>query len=266
MKFSFSTLGCPDWKWTEILSTAKDLGYNGIEIRGIGDDIYAPDIKIFNSENIETTKKSLLDKDLTIACLSSSCYLHLEDKDYLSEAKSYIDLADKLNAKGVRVMGETSPEPSDLADDDKFIKALIVLCDYAKDKFPDIYIETNGVYAKSERLLSIIKAVNSPKLKVIWDFQHPVRNYNEPVEVTYNNLKEYIAHVHIKDSVVRSGKLEYKMVFSGDLPIKEALTLLKADDYQGFISLEWVKRWNRELEDPGIVFSNFIYSIKSFLA
>jgi len=35
MKIGFSTLGCPDWTLSEILATAKDLGYNGVEIRGI---------------------------------------------------------------------------------------------------------------------------------------------------------------------------------------------------------------------------------------
>ena len=36
MKISFSTLACPDFSWTEIYSMAKDVGFNGIEIRGIG--------------------------------------------------------------------------------------------------------------------------------------------------------------------------------------------------------------------------------------
>ena len=36
MKLSFSTLGCPEWSWNEILATAKDMGFDGIEIRGVG--------------------------------------------------------------------------------------------------------------------------------------------------------------------------------------------------------------------------------------
>jgi fatty-acyl-CoA synthase len=34
MKLAFSTLGCPEWTWTEIYPMAYDLGYSGIEIRG----------------------------------------------------------------------------------------------------------------------------------------------------------------------------------------------------------------------------------------
>ena len=41
MKIAFSTLGCPDFSWTDIYSVAKDFGFDGIEIRGLGDDIFA---------------------------------------------------------------------------------------------------------------------------------------------------------------------------------------------------------------------------------
>ena len=44
MKLSFSTLGCPRWTLKEIVATAKDLGFGGVEIRGIGDKINALEI------------------------------------------------------------------------------------------------------------------------------------------------------------------------------------------------------------------------------
>ena len=44
MKISFSTLGCPRWSWREILATACDLGYGGVEVRGVGNDISVPSI------------------------------------------------------------------------------------------------------------------------------------------------------------------------------------------------------------------------------
>ena len=41
MKISFSTIACPDYSWVDIYSMAKDLGFDGIEIRGMGDDFAA---------------------------------------------------------------------------------------------------------------------------------------------------------------------------------------------------------------------------------
>ena len=42
MKLAFSTLGCPNWPWREIYAAAKDLQVDGIEIRGIENEMYAP--------------------------------------------------------------------------------------------------------------------------------------------------------------------------------------------------------------------------------
>ena len=41
MKIGFSTLSCPDWSWTDIYSMAKDFKFDGIEIRGLGNEIFS---------------------------------------------------------------------------------------------------------------------------------------------------------------------------------------------------------------------------------
>mgnify|MGYP002798133703 CR=1 FL=1 len=51
MKLSLSTLGCPGWSWNEIFATAKDLGMNGIEVRGVANEMFAPAIPVFNQGN-----------------------------------------------------------------------------------------------------------------------------------------------------------------------------------------------------------------------
>ncbi len=37
-----------------------------------------------------------------------------------------------------------------------------------------------------------------------------------------------------------------------------AATSLHALGYVGYVSLEWVKRWNPDLQEPGVVFSHFV--------
>ena len=49
MKIAFSTLGCPGWSWDEIFATAKDMGLDGIEIRGVGNEMFAPKIKAYRT-------------------------------------------------------------------------------------------------------------------------------------------------------------------------------------------------------------------------
>ena len=55
------------------------------------------------------------------------------------------------------------------------------------------------------------------------------------------------------------------MLSNGDLPLKEAINGLKSIGYDGYVTLEWIKRWQPDLAAPGIVFARYIDSIKSLL-
>lgn len=268
MKIAFSTLGCPGWSWEDMVATAKDLGFDGIEIRGVGNELFVPKAKPFLEENIEKTKARMSELNLGIPCLTSSCYL-FDKKNaeiYIDEAKQYIDLAEKIGSPYVRVLGDSSPEPKEEIDDNFVAQNLSKLGSYAEGKSVEVLIETNGVYANSEKLLNLIMMVEKPSIGVLWDIHHPFRFMNEPVKDTYNRLKKYIKHIHIKDSVIEDGKVKYKMMGYGDVPVKEALLLLKDVGYNGYVSLEWVKRWCLELEDPGIVFSHFVNYVKGIIS
>ena len=92
MKICFSTLACPDSDWAEIYSMAKDLSFDGIEIRGLGEDIYAVKAKPFTEAQLPETVKKLSELGLTIPCLSSGCVLkNKEDYDQVvEEISAYI--------------------------------------------------------------------------------------------------------------------------------------------------------------------------------
>ena len=63
---------------------------------------------------------------------------------------------------------------------------------------------------------------------------------------------------------MENGKPVYKMTGEGDIPIAETIDALKSINYEGYLSLEWVKRWAPDLSDAGIVFPQFINYIQSF--
>jgi len=266
MKISFSTLGCPGWSWEDMLSTAKDIGFDGIEIRGIGNELYAPKVKQFAEENIELTKKKLDKIGLEIPCLTSACYLFdkANIEKHLQEGMDYIELAEKLGTPYIRVLGDAQPQPGNV-DVNFVIANLKKLAEKAKSKGIKLLIETNGVFADSKVLKALLETVNSDSVGVLWDVHHPIRFFNESVEYTFENLKDYICFLHVKDSVVIDGVVKYKMMGYGDIPIKNIIKLLKENDYEGYISLEWVKRWCLDLEEPGIVFSHFAGYMKSLI-
>lgn len=264
MKIAFSTLGCPNWQWSEIISTAYDFGYNGIEVRGVKNEINASKIKEFSPGQAEKTKAKLAELNLEIPCLTSGCVLG--GGECFDEALAYIDTAERMGTPYVRFLGDKAPEPGEGIDDAKVIADLKKLCDYAAQKGITCLIETNGVYASSQRLKGIIDQVGSPNLGVLWDMHHTYRFGGKTCEETFKILGDRIFHVHLKDSVIQDGKIHYKMLGEGDIPVTECLKVLKDSGFDGFISLEWVKRWYSELEEPGVVFMQFINYINNTLS
>ena len=120
-----------------------------------------------------------------------------------------------------------------------------------------LLIETNGIWCDSEKLAGLLQAVNSKHLGALWDVHHPYRFLGESPQVTAGNLRPWIGHTHLKDSQKTADGYRYALPGFGDVPLEGVVHALKAIDYDGFYSLEWVKRWDTTLEEPGIVFAHF---------
>ncbi len=267
LKLSFSTLGCPEWSFADILSTARDLGYSGIEIRGMMREMFAPKMKIFDQDNIEKTKQTLASSGIEIPILTTGAYLSDMSQIPLAEFEivSYAQLAQKLGVKYLRVMGEKTPEPSGEGRVSEITAQYDRLCEMVKDTGVTLLIETNGILADSAAMKQLMENAKSENKGVLWDMHHTHRYFNEDVNTTVENIGKYIKHVHLKDSSMKDGKLKYVLTGYGDMPIVEGIKALNAIGYDGYYSYEWVKRWVPEIEGSGIAFhrySSYLNSIK----
>ncbi|MDD2648569.1 MAG: sugar phosphate isomerase/epimerase [Eubacteriales bacterium] len=266
MKLSFSTLGCPRWTWREIVSTAHDLGYDGIEVRGVGKDISVPSVPEFSEANWKKTAASLEKLGLEIPCLSSDLCIHVRESAEHThrEAAAYCALAKRMNVKYIRIMGTAAvPQPMGRVDEAFVRDEAALLSEIAAENGVTLLIETNGVWASSERLARLIDDVGSENVQALWDVHHPYRFMGEKPQDTIANLGKHIRHVHMKDSVWDGDKIHYAMMGYGDIPCLEIAGLLSDSGYEGFYSLEWVKRWDDTLEEPGIVFAHYASYMRS---
>ena len=264
MKIAFSTLGCPDFSWSDIYSVAKDFGFDGIEIRGIGKDISAVKARPFTDGQIDRTIATLERLGLEIPCLTSGCCLKFADKleETKAELSEYIRLAGKLGTPYIRVLADLEPDPRGEIDDEYMARAIKEVAAEAKDTGVTLLIETNGVYSDTKRLRALLDKVNCREVAALWDIHHPYRFAHETPETTIENLGSYIKYVHVKDSIMEKGQdgkktIKYRMMGFGDMPIPGMLHALREIGYEGYISLEWVKRWAPEIDDCGIVFPQF---------
>ena len=259
MKISFSTLGCPDYSWTDIYTMAKDLGYHGVEIRGLGQDIRAYKAKPFSAENVKATAKKLREIGLEISCFSSGSALKYKERlsQSIEELTAYAKLAKELGTCYIRILADENPKPEGEVNDEDIIEALKQLAPIADEYNVTMCVETNGVYSDTKRLCKVLDAVGSRKIAALWDIHHPYRNFGETPEETVANLGEYIKYVHVKDSIMENGVVSYRLMGHGDMPLEEAFAALKSMHYTGYVSLEWVKRWSKELADAWTVFPQF---------
>ena len=259
MKISFSTLACPDFEWSDIYSMAKDFQFDGIEIRGLGNDIFSVKAKPFSDAQLPKTVEKLKTLGLEIPCLSSGACLKFADKqeETTAEITAYAKLANCLGTPYIRILADLEPQPADEVDDDAIAEFLKKLVPVAEEYNVTLLVETNGVYCDTKRLKKLLDKVGSRKIAALWDMHHPYRFKGELPSETVANLGEYIKYTHTKDSVNNNGKIEYKLMGEGDMPIKEMLEALKNVGYTGYVSLEWVKRWSNNLCDAGIVIPHY---------
>ncbi len=257
MKIAFSTLGCPNYSFKDICIMAKDLGFQGIEVRQIdSENVRSP----FAPDKCEETAKRLRTMRLGVPCLSTGCCLNDVEKkaENRKEILGYIDTAFAIGTPYVRVLVEETAAPKSVVDDDVVYNELMELIPYAEEKNVTILLETSGAYGDTERLRALLDRVQSDYIGALWDMHHPYRYFHEKPEKTLQNLGAYIKHVHIKDSVISDGKTVYKILGEGDLPLDDMLLALRSINYEGFVSLEWIKQWAPDLMDADIVFPQFV--------
>ena len=265
---SFSTLGCPDWTFQQIVDFALQHGYKGIEIRGIRRQLDLTKCNEFdNPQNRSATVALMKEKGLQFVGLGSSATLHfaegLEREKNLEEARRFIDLAQQINCPYIRVFPNNFPKDQDRdATIDLIIKGLLELGDYAKGSNVSVLMETHGDLVKLEDLEVIMRSAGHTHVGLVWDVSNMWTVTKEPIVEVYKKLKKYIRHIHVKDAKLADGKLQYKLLGQGEVPVFEAINALSKGGYKGYYSFEWEKLWHPEIEDPEIALAHYPKAMK----
>lgn len=260
---AFSTLGCPDWSFKKITDFAVQNNYDGIELRGLLHEMDLTRCPEFNSaQNIASTLSLMRDKNLAFADLGSSTNLHISDvrlrTKNLNEAKSFIELAQKINCPYVRVFPNQIPKDQDKNETmGLIIKGLMELGDYAKGSNVSVLMETHGDLIWSDDLQQIMVSAFNEHTGLVWDISNMWSVTKEPPEEVYKKLKRYIRHTHIKDLKMVDGIEHYVLLGQGEVPVFTAIDLLSKGGYKGYYSFEWEKLWHPEIADPDIAIADY---------
>jgi Sugar phosphate isomerases/epimerases len=264
---AFSTLGCPDWSFQQIIDFAVLHDYSGIELRGIQRELDLTKCNEFSQQNISATNSMMKEKNLQFVDLGSSTNLHIPDsterKKNLDEARRFIDLAHQVNCPYIRVFPNNFPKEQDRnATMDLIIKGLLELGDYAKGSNVSVLMETHGDLVKTEDIERVMNSSEHLHVGLVWDVTNMWTITKEPPAQVYEKLKKYIRHTHIKDASVANGKVQYRLLGHGEVPVFEAIDALSKGGYNGYFSFEWEKLWHPEIEAPEIALADYPKAMK----
>lgn len=259
MKNAFSTLADTNWSLPQFLDAAVKYGYDGLDLRGIGSQIDVTRLPDF-TERLDETLSNFAHHNLQIAGLSTSasCSVGADKRqEHLDEVQRYCTLAAEIVLSAnvgrpwIRVFGGKIP------DGTPFDQALVQAADQLR-RYGDIaakrgdvvVVETHDDWCASDRVRALMDKASHPSVGVVWDVHHPWRTTGESPAKTWDTIGLYTQYVHLKDAKGSPGsQQELCLTGKGNVPIKEALEVLKTHNYDGWLTLEWEKRWHPEL--PG---------------
>ncbi|WJH37053.1 sugar phosphate isomerase/epimerase [Paenibacillus sp. CC-CFT747] len=95
----------------------------------------------------------------------------------------------------------------------------------------------NGGYASE--VADLIRAVNSPSLRALWDPGNEAYGGREAFPAGYASVKDTLAHVHLKDAYrMASGSSRCVPLGSGEVAVVAQLKALLEDGYDGLFTIE----------------------------
>jgi len=254
MRLSFSTRGWGNVPWEELVETAGDMGFAGVEPYDVlANEKFSGKGAPFDSYNLRATARDLRSKGLQMPVLDTSIDISVEG-DAVATVKQLVDIATQLGTEHVCVKGQHGTE-------DAVRAALDELVPYAKERGVILLVETSGIFGDTARLTEVLDDYATNYLAALWDVHHPYRDHGEDPSTTIKNLGAYVRHVHMRDS---DDDGAYNLVGEGTLPIDDVVRALASIDYDGFVSLEWKPEWMADLTDMDIILPHFVNYMSRF--
>ncbi len=253
-KWSFSTLGCPELSLEETCKLAAEFGIRNLEARVFEDELDLP--KYFQEKfgSPEKVLTILAEHEVSISCLDTSLKLIGNDEESRAAFLKFLPWAEGLNVKWLRVFdgGEVKHD----LDENSLAQAMETF-DWWKTIRnnngwqTNIAIETHDALSSLEACQTLISNAFD-KVNLIWDTHHTWKKGEEAVQPVWEELKAYIRNAHIKDSVSKPSARHpytYTQLGEGEFPLEEALELLSNDGYNGYVTIEWEKKWHPYLDE-----------------
>ena len=263
-RLAFSTLAFPGTTLARAASLGSEYGYQGIELRLIDGELIDPSMPASARATVRQTVAAV---GLPIIAVDSSIKL-TGDKPG-PELTRFLELASDWECPLVRVFGGSLSDDEwlrrrQLAAAARVLEATIP---FAERTGVTIGVETHDAFSSAAQVAELLALVDSPYVGAVWDSHHPHRLGERPGDV-YALLGRRLLLAQVKDAKRAAGSADawqLTLLGQGEVPVREMLQLLTAGGYQGWISVEWEKRWHPEIEDPELALPQHLEVLGTWL-
>ena len=220
------------------LQGLSSLNIRFIEIRGVN----GKNISTLSPPEIREVQNRLEEYGIRVSSIGSPIgKITLQDDFgvHLDMAKRIFETARTLNSPFVRIFSFYIPQGSDAAlYRNEVMERIGAILEAAKGSGLTILHENEKeIYGDNpERCLDLMETFGSPHFACAFDPANFVQCGSEAYPAAYEMLKPYIKYVHIKDALAEDGRNVPAGMGAGR--IEEVLQDLKANGYNGFLSLE----------------------------
>jgi sugar phosphate isomerase/epimerase len=260
MRLAFSTLACPDWSLDRMIEAALRYSYDGIELRVLDGELVSP---AMSDARRRRTKRAIADADVAVCCVDTSLEIANPDAS-MDEAFAYVALAAELGGPMIRLFaGAPDGEPWD-ATVGRTLERLAALAERGRSLGVTIALETHDSFASGEILADALSRAPTD-VGVIWDTLNPIVA-GEPPDRTFAAIADRVVHVHIKDGAVPPDLEENRLLGDGLVPVGAIVRMLAARRYEGWLSVEWEKRWQPDIPDADVALPRYADGIRALLA
>jgi sugar phosphate isomerase/epimerase len=262
-RLAFSTLAFPGTTLARAASLGSEYGYQGIELRLIDGELIDPSMPASARTTVRQTVAAV---GLPIVAVDSS--IRLTDEDPGPDISRFVTLASEWECPLVRVFGGSlSDDPQarrgQMAGAARVLEASIPLAERAGVA---IGLETHDAFSSAAVVAEVLAMVDSPWVGAVWDSHHPHRMGESPSEV-YDLIGQRVLLAQVKDArraPERADGWQLTLLGQGEVPVREMLDLLDRGGYQGWISVEWEKRWHPEIEEPELALPQHIELLRAW--
>ena len=217
------------------------LGWSHIELRSVE----RKELAQLSLEEVRRIADTLAAADLTVSVLSSGIgawgrSVATPFSWDLDELRALAPRAELLGTRYIRVMSwQSDGDVSCGRWAAESIGRMTMLVERAQALGLTLLHENCIGWAgqSAECALAIVRAVDSPSLRLLLDIGNCVVHGQDPVSYT-RTLREHIAHVHVKDARIEADGPRFVAPGEGSARIRECLALLRDVDYTGGLSLE----------------------------